>query len=147
MASSFITIDEIHGIWIDDHLMQVVCWGIVKTIDKKVPLLERNFRNHLYDISQGLFVGFIDLRLNEYLNDSAKISEFEECLEATKNSFTDKGEFMSMIELNAFQVNPETKREWLQPLRTARVIKILEYLQDLIKGRIKSKASDVGEEF
>ena len=34
MASSFITIDNVHGFWISDSLMQVVCWGIINVIDE-----------------------------------------------------------------------------------------------------------------
>ena len=146
MATSFITMDEVHGFWIGDSLMQVVCWGLVNTIDNsKVPeeeWMKGEFREHIYNNSQGLFVGFMHLRLGEFLNSPSRKEAFKNCIERTKKFFFDKGEAIPIEELNDFQLIEETKAKWILPLEVTRVIKVLNYLEDMVDGKLTIKGSD-----
>jgi hypothetical protein len=146
MASSFITKDNIHGFWVNDALMQVVCWGIVNVIDE-IPSndsfwVKGEFREHIFDNSQGIFIGFMNLGLREYLINQERNNLFNEILFEVRCFFKKKGDFIPMNELNDFQLIEETKREWISPLETKRVIKILDYLDDTVNERITIKDND-----
>ena len=147
MASSFITKDNIHGFWVNDSLMQVVCWGLVNVIDR-TPSNDKNYwlnnehREHIYDNSQGIFIGFMNLRLDEFLINLERTNLFKEIILEAKQYFLDKGEYISAKDLNDFQLIGETKREWLSPLETKRIIKILSYLDDVVSDKIIIKDSD-----
>jgi hypothetical protein len=147
MASSFITKDDTQGFWIQDDLMQVVCWGLVNVIDAlhsndSNQWLKVDIREHMYDNSQGLFVGFMNLRLAEYLTDQERTRSFLSIIEKTKQFFCSCGDYISPDDLNSFQKISETRHIWITPLATERVIKILQYLDDLINEKIKTKDSD-----
>jgi hypothetical protein len=144
MSSSFITIDNEHGFWIDDAFMQIACWGLVEVIDKdsEFVLMKGNFRDHLFDNSQGIFVGFMHLDLETYLVDQVHIETFKKCIDKTKFFFLNKGDSLSTEELNSFQLNEQTKAEWTLPLKTKRIIKVLGFLEALVDGRLKYTGKD-----
>lgn len=148
MASSFITKDNVYGFWINDSLMQVVCWGLVKIIDTTSTndenfWLKNQHREIIYNNSQGIFIGFMHLDLDEFLITEGQKKLFSDIIFKTKIFFISKGEYITTKDLNDFQSIPETKREWLSPLETKRIIKILNYLDDLINDKITIRASDV----
>jgi hypothetical protein len=147
MASSFITKDNIHGFWVNDSLMQVVCWGLVNVIDTtpsndKNYWLKKEHREHIYDNSQGIFIGFMNLRLDDFLINQERKNIFKEIIFEAKKYFLHKGEYISAKDLNDFQLISESKREWLSPLETKRIIKILSYLNDVVNDKIIIKDSD-----
>lgn len=147
MASSFITKDNLYGFWVNDSLMQVICWGLVNIIDitpsnDKNYWLKNEHRESIYDNSQGIFVGFMNLRLDEFLINQERKKLFQEIIFETKKFFLDKGNYISVKDLNNFQLINETKREWLSPLETKRLIKILNYLDDVVNDNIIIKDSD-----
>ena len=147
MASSFITKDNLYGFWVNDSLMQVICWGLVNIIDitpsnDKNYWLKNEHRESIYDNSQGIFVGFMNLRLDEFLINQERKKLFQEIIFETKKFFLDKGNYISIKDLNNFQLINETKREWLSPLETKRLIKILNYLDDVVNENIIIKDSD-----
>jgi|GEM_PF-5754541 len=139
MATSFISEDYVEGFWVQDELMQVVCWGIVSVIDKldaaKGVWPNNGFRDYIYDNSQGIFVGFMNLSLEEYLiNQNARLC-FLKILKDTKSLFLAKGPVLNTYELNAFQLVKETKREWVKPLKVDLVIEVLNSLELLIGSK------------
>ncbi|CAN5296715.1 hypothetical protein BH20BAC1_BH20BAC1_19630 [soil metagenome] len=130
MASSFITKDNVYGFWVKDSLMQVICWGIVNVIDNtfsdyKHYWLKNELREHIYNNSQGIFIGFMHLRLDEFLINQERKDLFNEVIYQTKEFFLAKGDYIPIKDLNEFQLIKEAKREWLSPLETKRMIKIL----------------------
>ena len=139
MASSFITMDDTHGFWIRDSLMQVVCWGLVIVIDE-IPdddfWAKGTFREHIFNNSQGIFVGFMHLLLDEYLITQKRKIDFCQIILNTKRFFLNKGDFIAIKELNDFQMIRDTKATWQSPLETSRVIKILSFLQDVVNNEI-----------
>jgi hypothetical protein len=147
MASSFITKNNLHGFWIDDSIMQVVCWGLVKAIDI-VPLNDHNYwlkkeqREIIYDNSQGIFIGFMNIHLDEFLINQERKNHFLEIIFETKNIFLKKGEYISIKELNDFQLIKVTSRKWLSSLETKRLVKILNFLEDVVNDKITFKVSD-----
>lgn len=146
MASSFITKDKVHGFWISDSLMQVVCWGIVNVIDgtflNKESWLKDELREHIYNNSQGIFNGFMHLSLDEYLINHERKNLFNEIILDTKKFFLSKGDYIPIKDLNDFQLISETKHEWQSPLETERLIKILKYLEDVVNDKTTNKDSD-----
>lgn len=146
MATSFITKDKIHGFWIHDSLMQVACWGIVSVIDMNSldseSWLKENLREHIFNNSQGIFVGFMHLELEEFLIKPERIQLFNEILDKTKSLFLSKGEGIPLHELNSFQKIQETAHRWISPLPTQRVVKVLTWLEDVVNDNILIKASD-----
>jgi len=146
MASSFITKDNVHGFWISDSLMQVVCWGIVNVIDEISSnnnlWLKKELREHSYNNSQGIFIGFMHLRLGEFLINQERKNLFNEIILKTKKFLSNKGEYIPIKDLNDFQLISETKHKWQSPLKTERVIKILNYLEDVVNDKITIKDSD-----
>ena len=136
MATSFITKDDVHGFWIKDSLIQVICWGMVNVIDNSADILpdwmDDEFRDYFFNTSQGLFVGFSNLSLDEYIVSKERAVQFTEIITKTKGFFLRKGDYISIDDLNDFQKVKETKRVWVLPLETARVIKILTYLEDVV---------------
>lgn len=147
MASSFITKDNIHGFWVDDAIMQVACWGIVNVIDNSPSLhkhywLKTEFRECVYDNMQGIFVGFMDIHLDDFLITEERRNLLNEVVTGANFFFLNKGEFISTDELNSFQLIKETKREWIFPLETKRLIKLLDYIADVINDNISIRESD-----
>ncbi|MGN6419501.1 MAG: hypothetical protein ACTHMC_18520 [Pseudobacter sp.] len=139
MATSFISMNQKQGFWISDSFMQVICWGIVHSIDScsdvEFAWMKGEFRDHIYHCSQGLFVGFIDLSLDEYLVDDKRKSQMKICIEKTKTFFVSKGEFIPVEELNSFQRVPETKVNWTLPLSTKIPLKGLTFMIEIIDGK------------
>ncbi len=147
MASSFITKDGVHGFWVNDSLLQVVCWGIVKVLDNLPDIknnywIKNDFRNHIYNCSQGIFIGFIDLHLDEFITNEVRKEMMNSIIDEVNKDFLMKGEFISIKELNNFQLIKETRREWITPLPTERILKVIFYLKNLINGKIKTKEDD-----
>lgn len=152
MATSFITMNDVNGFWIDDGLMQVVCWGIVCTIDNDYltngEWMKDNFREHIFNNSQGIFVGFMHLKLDDFLTSDYRISSFVECIERTKKMFLRFGDLIPVEWLNNFQLIDSTRREWVSPLQTKVVIKVLNSLELVVKGEFELKDIDTtGYEF
>lgn len=150
MASSFITKDGLHGFWVNDSLLQVVCWGIVKVIDdlpdvKSNFWIKNDFRKHIYNCSQGIFIGFIDLHLDEFITNDNRKELMNSIIDNVNNYFFNKGEFIPIKELNDFQIIKETKRVWVSPLSTQRVLKIIFYLKNLVNDKIETKEDDAIE--
>ncbi len=147
MASSFITKDNIHGFWIDDSLMQVVCWGIANVIDA-IPSNVKNYwltndcRERIYDNSQGIFIGFMNLGLDDFLINQERKNLFSEILYRTKEFILARGDYISVDDLNDFQLISEVKREWISPLETKRIIKVLSYIDDVVNDKITSEDID-----
>lgn len=140
MATSFITMDHEQGFWVNDAYTQVVCWGIVHSIDNlsesEFYWMKGNFREHLFHCSQGVFIGFINLGLDEYLiNDERKI-QMKRCIEKTKTFFRSKGDTIPVGELNAFQLVSETKVNWTKPLSITIPLKMLRYIDMIIDGKL-----------
>ncbi|NJO25406.1 MAG: hypothetical protein HC867_06010 [Bacteroidia bacterium] len=81
------------------------------------------------------------LKLNEYLNSKERIQAFKECIDKTKLFFLDKGSFISIDELNAFQLINETKHEWVQPLEVNNLINLLNQLEELVDKKSKSQVN------
>lgn len=144
MSSSFITKDRIHGFWINDSLMQVACWGLVNVIDQRSTRENwmDEFRDHLYNNSQGVFVGFMHLRLGDFLINDHRKQAVVDLVKETEKFFLKKGEYLDKDELNAFQIVTETKALWLSSLETKRMIKILDCLIDLVQDNVYTKAGD-----
>jgi hypothetical protein len=145
MATSFITKDDTHGFWIPDSIMQVVCWGMMNAIDGHPdfpPLVRNEFRKHLFDCSQGYFVGFMYLGFDDYFKNEGDMDVFKDVLVDTENFFRSKGESISVEELNAFQLEEHTRSTWVKPLETKRLINILDYLKDLADDKITTKSGD-----
>jgi hypothetical protein len=147
MASSYITKDNVYGFWVDDSLMQVVCWGLVHAIDLTSSMdnkhwLKNEYREVVFDNSQGIFIGFMNLRLDEFLINQERKNDLKEIISETINFFLNKGEYISVEDLNSFQLINETKREWVSPLATKQLIEILNYLDELIDDKIYIKDSD-----
>jgi uncharacterized protein YutD len=97
------------------------------------------FREHTFNNSQGIFIGFMHLRLEKFLVDQERKMLFDEILVEAKNFFSNMGDLVSVEDLNAFQLVKETKRTWLEPLETKRVIKILDYLELVVNDNLKNK--------
>jgi hypothetical protein len=148
MATSFISKheDSVHGFWIKDSLMQIICWAFYNVIDDpliKVPdWMDGEFKEYLYNCSQGLYVGFTTLNLGKYVLSDERVRQFNDLIESAKQYFLRKGDYINTDEINAFQKIAETKREWLSPFETARAIKILDYIEDVINDRITIKVND-----
>lgn len=136
MATSFITRDGKHGFWIQDHLMQVVCWGILIGFDKN-PEYKQNFDQEfletIYSNSQGFFIGFMHLRLEDFVYSEERERDFLFILTQAKSFFSSRGDYLSIGELNSFQVHSDTRREWVKPLETRKVIGVLDVLIKIIK--------------
>lgn len=148
MPRSFICFDNKNmssndkGFWINDHLLQIVCWYIVETIDRQSQIkeiwLKKDLRDHFYNNAIGMFNGFMHLNFSEYLanNDQKKI--FDNILIDTKKLVFQKGEAISINELNQIERNKdiELRSEWQSPFETARIIKIIDALEQLIAGKL-----------
>jgi hypothetical protein len=146
MSTTFISFDSENGFWINDALTQVVCWGLVNVIDynnnSDISWIRGEYREYLYNCSQGIFVGFTDLRLGDYLINDQRIASFKNLLKQTEDYFIAKGYSIPIDELNSFQLVKETKREWTSPLEVSRILKILEYLKNLVNRTLTIKAGD-----
>ncbi|MDI9363587.1 MAG: hypothetical protein QM541_01455 [Flavobacterium sp.] len=147
MATSFITKDNVYGFWINDSLMQVICWGLVSIIDEVPPTglnnwLKTDFREIINDNSQGIFSGFMNLRFDEFLINQERENLFKDILYKTKKFFLSKGDYIPTNELNDFQLVYETKREWLYPLDTKRLIKVLNFILNVVNENIYIKEDD-----
>jgi len=146
MGTSFISKDENHGFWIRDSLLQIICWAFYNVLnDPSIPLpdwMQTEYKDYLYDCSQGLFVGFTTLRLSEYLSDPENTRPYTELIQYARIYFFNKGEIIVEDEINEFQKNTETQRKWIAPFETKRALKILGYLEDVINDRITIKVGD-----
>jgi hypothetical protein len=148
MATSFISLshDSPYGFWIHDALLQILCWGLGNVIDgledEDVQWAKGEYRAYLFYASQGYFVGFTTLRFDEHLVDDQRKNTFKKLLEKTKAFFTAKGEYLPVDELNAFQLEPNTRRTWVSDLKTSRILKVLDFTQMVVEGTITIKASD-----
>lgn len=152
MATSFITMNDVNGFWVDDGLMQVACWGIVCAIDNSktnnIEWMKNGFREHIFNNSQGMFVGFMHLSLDEYLTSESHFSSFIECIAYARKIFLGFGDLIPAEWANNFQLIDNTRREWLKPIETIAVIKLLNSLELVVKGEYKLKAIDTnGYEF
>lgn len=145
MASSFITKDNIYGFWLHDSLIQVVSWVMVNVVDqnflKDRPWL-REFRDDLFNNSQGMFVGFMSLRLNDFIITPERKQLYADIINEAKKFVRERGNFFSPDDLNSFQLIQDTKHEWTSTLPTKEVIKIFEIIEDLINDKLSTTAND-----
>lgn len=147
MATSFITKNDKYGFWIADSLMQIVCWGILKTIDsnefpKNEDWLKVDFRELAYNNAQGYFNGFMYLDLHKFLIDQERISIFNKVIVDTKVFFLQKGDTFSPEEFEKFKTDSKLRRNWSEPIETKRLLNILDYLSDVVNDKITTTASD-----
>lgn len=151
MARSFICFDnsdtseEQIGFWISDSLLQVACRFIIEAIDNnsdgRYQWLKDDMRNHVYNNSVGLFGGFMHLNLSEYLSNDEKKEQFVTIIHAAKHLVADKDQ-LTVDELNAFRVNENVQGEWVKPLSTKSIIKVLNWIEMLILGDLKTTVND-----
>jgi hypothetical protein len=146
MATSFISKGGDHGFWVRDSLLQIVCWGFYNVLDNSAILLpdwmKGEYREYVYHCSQGLFIGFTTLRLEEYLVNPERIHQYNELIQYARDFFLNKGEYISEGEVNGFQMVADTRSNWTKPFETKRAMKILDYIEDVINDRISIKVSD-----
>lgn len=143
MGSSFITKDEINGFWVRDSIMCVACWGLVETIDdmslsRENFWLKVEFRDLIFNNSQGIFVGWMHLRLNKFLTNKSRVILFTEIISKTREFFLDKGEFIPLKELNSFQFILNAKINWGAPIKVSYVNTVLRLLYDVVNDKINT---------
>lgn len=146
MATSFISKDGVHGFWVNDALVQIICWGFLNVIDnpsvESAAWTRTEFRKYIYHCSLGYFVGFTTLSLNKYIQTHENEKEFNSLIEDTKKFFSAKGDLIPAEEINAFQHDESTRRTWLHPFETKRAIKILEYIRKVANDIMPIRVDD-----
>ena len=153
MASSFIKweIGDTDGFWVKDSLMQVVCWGMINVIDRfdsnDDDWLKIDAREHFYNVSQGIFVGFISLNLDEYLISRERINTFNKIIDETRLLFQGIGEYIDVDTLNDFQKIKETRAVWFSPLETELLIRVLICISAIVNHDIALLNANLREGF
>ena len=108
---------------------------------KRMPSWLKEIQKDYRYISWGHFPGCIDLSLDEYLVNEDRIFIYLKILEEIKKELIGRGELISKEELNSY-TEDEAQRVWGEDLETERIIKVLNFIKDLIDGRLIIKASD-----
>lgn len=147
MASSFISKDDVHGFWIYDDIFQVVCRYIELVIIKFFPEMTGdewidNLLELLDKNAKGLFHSYMHLNLDEFITNDIKRDIFNSFLEEAKVYISKKGEFIPLTELTVFYKEGKIDYEWKTPIKAERLIKVLNYLQDVVNDKIKIKVGD-----
>jgi hypothetical protein len=101
-----------------------------------------DFRALLFDNSQGVFSGFMHLRLNDFLIDEKRTDVFKGILVETMQSFENKGAYILLEELNSFQKILETKHIWVEALDVSRPIKALQFLSKVVEDKFELTEED-----
>ena len=104
--------------------------------------LKDELREHSYNNSPGIFIGFMHLRLGEFLINQERTNLFNEIILKTKKFFSSKDDYIPIKDLNDFKLISETKHKWQSSLKTERVIKIMNYLEDVVNDKITLKDND-----
>ena len=82
------------------------------------------------------------LDLDVFLTDEEQKSFFLKILDLTEQYLNTKGKEISVEELNSFPQIEELQSRWTCPIETARVVKIISYLKQVVLEKLKITASD-----
>lgn len=146
MASSFITKDSKHGFWIHDSIFQVVSRLIYRVIEKEYinetdswigeiqSLLDKN--------AKGIFHSYMHLNLDKLLSENDRVKKMTNICESTKGHVAQYGQHISSVELGEWFRSGEIGYQWNHPIETDRIVKVIQYLEDVINDKITIQVSD-----
>ncbi|KEZ94299.1 hypothetical protein [Nonlabens ulvanivorans] len=137
MSKSFIKYNNT-GFWISDTMIEYAIFYICKNIDSRQSneewLIE--YSSYLEKCFQGYFASYLNLRLDEYLDDDVKKNKFIEIIDSTIGTVRNKGSFIDnkeikeiiLLKLPEAQINIHDDYH----LDTVNVINILQHLKLLL---------------
>ncbi|GAA3952486.1 hypothetical protein GO495_21590 [Chitinophaga oryziterrae] len=143
MSTSFVDYKE-NGFWIDDDILAITLAYIYKILldskDKSNWMIE--MQELFKENGKGLFRGFTHLQLNDFLINEERETIFYEIIKETRNLIISKGDIIDVEELNNLLFDTELKDVWKGRIEALRILKVIDYLEMLVKGEIKIKVSD-----
>jgi hypothetical protein len=147
MASSFISKDNIYGFWVNDSIFQVVCRFLFIVISKQKSKNEKEIwvdelLKLLDNNAKGFYHSYMHLDFDDILKSDIIKNKFKEFCILTQNELFEMGEFISNNDLILWYNREEIGYKWVSPLGTKRIIKVIDYLQDIINNDINYKVSD-----
>ncbi|GAO42308.1 hypothetical protein [Flavihumibacter petaseus] len=146
MATSFVSVDYHFGFWIHDADHEVFCWALVEVIDNNAgqnfDWLKGSIRDHIYYCSQGFFVGFLTIGMDDFIGNAEDIQKFDIVLKEVEAFFKSKGDVIGVDELNSFQKTENTRHYWFSPLEVVKALKLVSLYREVIHGQMKTTARD-----
>jgi hypothetical protein len=145
MATSFITFKNKHGFWIRDYMMEAVIYYVYKAMlgnDYKEFTWLVEIADHFEVVYKGTMSSFINLHLDETLDNDDKIRVFIDVLNETKKQLLRRAE-ISADELNNFEklkIKGQSIK-WVAPVKTIRFTNIIDHLIRLVNGELTTTAS------
>ena len=129
MAKTFIDYKEDIGFWIPEIFMELTYEYVLQTlhaIEGDLSIREELIEDIEFNIN-GLAKGMLTLTWGSFLKNEEQLNEIVLVLNDTKNLLSNKGEYISVEELNEYEVKKkEMASNWPKPIKTAEVIKIIE---------------------
>lgn len=138
MAETKIDYKDGKGFWIAEVYMELTYEYILQALHSIEDDL--NIREELiWDIEfniKGFARGMLTLTWHSFLKDKEQIDEMVLVLNNTKNLLLDKGEYISVEELNKYEVKKEDlASHWPKPIQTSEVIKIVDALMLMLQDK------------
>lgn len=147
MASSFISKDNKYGFWIRDSVFQIACRCLCSAIENEsFDEKDRKWVDEFFILldlnAKGIFHSYMHLDLDEVLIDQDRKPILSKiCIQAEKYA-KEKGEFIPVALLKDWYDNEKISYKWDSSFEVSRLVKVFNYLRDLIDDKIIIKVND-----